>query len=288
MSEFLNNLRQERASLAQAVNATELAGARAEVEDARAALQAWRTEHGEKIAARGYLEPEAIAETKLESAVEVARERVDGLERSQKQAADRAREVDSYLNAPENLAAARKAHAGAATELERLRRLEIQLDQIIASYRDEVAALTEKLHDATSRRADAEVEARIAGKSAAAAKPVASIETDLASRQDALAAAERKRDAVRASVADAFGSSSDSRAQLRTALARVAELAYYEALPKFLPVLARLMAHGSWIGGGPNIGNLFSIRCDPDLVRAAADEIECETRGDQAQKKEIT
>jgi chromosome segregation ATPase len=283
MSEFLNGLReerQERESAAAALTA-EKQDADEQLAHARAALAAWRDANREKLNRRGYLEPEAREEARLESDVHCASDRVEQIERGIKQAQQRIREIDQYLNAGKALDEARKAWKEGASKLIELRASAEKLDAFSASRRDQIADLEAKRDSALIQIGDAEVGDLLSGKPTPTARtaPV-DHESDLAKLRAALTSAERRRAEVQASIDALLESSKQARQDLRIALQRRAELAYYEELPGFLPTIARVMAFGSWIGGG--IGNLFSIRIDDELLRVATQEIEDEMRGEAA------
>jgi chromosome segregation ATPase len=213
----------------------------------------------------------------LEDAVFVARQQIDDLETAQKRATKRIAEIDGVLNAASNLQTARAAWSAVGEEVRGHRARAAQLDGAIATLGAEIATLERRREEDLAAAGEAELAARLAGKATPPVpKSLATIEIDLAARRNALASAERGREAVLAAASTALERNGELRQRLRVALMRQAELDYYEQLPAFLPVAARLMAAGSWIGGGPNRGNMFCVRVDDELIVAASAQIERE------------
>lgn len=279
MTDFFNELREERAELESESKSEELAGVREQLRSARNELAAWREQHLPKIEKRGYYgEQEGREEKAFQNAIDVANERVIALQNNQNRAVKRIGEIDAVLNADENLKKARSAWTKGAAELKGLNARAAQLDDIIVSLKDEIDTLLQKQKQDLDAYGDAELNARLAGKTLSPPKAIQGAEVDLSSRRTALASAERALEAVRSSIDALLESSKEARGQIRAALARKAEAAYYDALPPFLPILARLIALNSWIGDR-ELGNKFSIGCDDDMVRAATAAIEAEIDG---------
>src|SRR5205823_6303598 len=124
-------------------------------------------------------------ETRLESAVDVARERVEQIDRAHKHAQDRIREIDAYLNADKTLAAARAAWNDGAVKLRELRTRAAQVDEIARSLREEIDTLEDKRQRAIEEHGNAEISARLAGKAAPAGKALAAFDVELSSRRAA-------------------------------------------------------------------------------------------------------
>jgi chromosome segregation ATPase len=275
MNEFLKALKEERARIEPIAQGEELPPLREQLADAKAALQVFRDRGDEER--MGHSEPLSREFSRLRNACLGPGDRIYVLEREQRDAQRRLREIDAVLNADKNLATARAAWASGAAELAQLNARAVQLDTIIASLRGEIDELTAKQQRALADYGEAEMASRLAGKTTAPPKSLGSAEVELSSRNAALAATEAARAKVKTSIDALLQASDGVRTRLRNALARKAELEYYDVLPSFLPVIARLIALNSWIGGGDR--NSFTVRCDEQLVKAAAAEVDAEIAG---------
>jgi chromosome segregation ATPase len=263
-SEFVVALRAERARLAPIAEPADLPAA---LERQRVTREEYKTHIEAKYRVGDSTSTEQ--DQKLNTAATVANQAVADLVQPQQRAVARLSEIDRLLSAGGIASGARKDLAKANASIAEARARIDQLDEIGATLEGEIAELTQKRTNAVEQQGRAELDARLSGKTMPTPKGLAAIDADLESRRAALSATETAKAEIEGPLARLIEDADGARKRLQYALTHCAELEYYEALPGFLPIVARLIAAGSGLCGYSSI----EINCDDETLQAAREAL---------------
>lgn len=176
-------------------------------------------------------------------------------------------EIDRCLTAQNDAALRRKELSGLNVSIAEVNGRVVQYGEMERVLASEIDGLSAKRAAAVKQHGRDELTARLAGKSTGRPKELAAIDDDVESRTAALDAARQAKAEAEAELEPLAAQASTAQHQLRAALARCAEVDWYEMLPKLLPVVARLLATGSGIANGSS-GDIM-VRCDWESIEAA-------------------
>lgn len=270
-NKFLDTLRQERKSLEPAAEAR---GIEKACEAAAAANDAYRACNEERQRGGGGSSA-TVREHELNAAVTAANQAVADLKQPQERALARIKEIDRLLSASADRDRGRKELARLSASLRDNRARITQLDQIISELEAEVEELGAKRASAMANHGREELATRLAGKPASSPKGVVAIDGELEGRRAALDAALAAKVEIEGPRALQLQAMDDIRNRLREALGRCAEIDYYGELQTLMPIIGRLVACNSALGGYRGHG-VFEIRYDAETVSEATAALRAE------------
>jgi hypothetical protein len=275
-SEFVRELRQERKQ-----KQSELDDANRRLGPARRAQSEAHREYRASVESRGAYASASDRDHELNVAATAASQAVADLEQVVEHVTARVKEIDRLLTAADDARAARATLQDGESKIANTRATIAQLLDIETALQQELGELQEQRGKLLTEHGKADIAARIAGKKLPPPKALVAIDADHESRSATLAEVRANKAEQETILAALIEEQNAARDNLRGALTRRAELDYFEALPKILPIIGRLVAvrSGMAYSGQPNV---FELRYSDDDVRAAAASIDDELRGEAA------
>jgi len=271
-SEFLSHCRQERAEKLTEINDTRAQLIPAEEAQAAALLE-YQT-HQESSHGWGTSDTRG---SMLERADYDARNIAEGIKRKIERAEVRIKELDRLLNAENDADVERTALTNSCVAITETEAELARFEHVASTYEHEKDELAARRASVIAEHAKLDLGARLAGKTAPRLKGTAEIDADIESRDAALSATRIVIGELNDKLQRLIDERTAIQRRLKRALARTAELPYYEGLPTLLPRLALLIAHGSYIGGTDR--DVFTIRVPDEMLREASARIDAELAG---------
>lgn len=263
MTNSFNTLVAERDRLAASINADEESEARRAADDARSALDAYRSSPAYRLVNAGS-SPE---ESQLSDQVVATRQRLTSLETKRERAEKRISEIDALLRAPQQMAETAAELKSAKAALQESRAQLQQLDRIAAELKAEISALEEQFGIALKSYGAADLAARIGGKTLNPPKEFATLENDLRSRRAALEATQSAQDNAAAQAKLCIEKHALAVKRFQRAQRGMVDRRFRERLPEIVELHAMLVATES------EFAYIFAGEPDPDLLQGAQDAL---------------